>query len=148
MIRVLVLGGTGDALEIARRLGPKDVYSLAGLGKTPEDLPCGVRVGGYGGASGLARYVEAERIGLISLTVDDEELDDKALEVATRLSKGAPSAIRWTKNALNNWFRMAGPSFDASVAYEMLGLTGPEVREGVASHREKRAPNFDQTCKV
>lgn len=91
---------------------------------------------------------EAERIGLVSLTVDDEELDAKALEVATRLSNGAPSAIRWTKNSLNNWFRMAGPSFDASVAYEMLGLTGPEVQEGVASHREKRAPVFDQTCKI
>lgn len=91
---------------------------------------------------------EAERIGLISMTVDDAELDDKALEVATKLAKGPPSAIRWTKNALNNWLRMAGPSFDASVAYEMLGLTGPEVREGVASHREKRAPNFDQTSKV
>jgi len=43
---------------------------------------------------------------------------------------------------------MAGPAFDASVAYEMLGLTGPEVQEGVASHREKRAPVFDQTCKI
>lgn len=65
MIRVLLLGGTGDALKIARGLGSDDVYSLAGLGKIPEDLPCRVRVGGYGGAEGLARYVEAERIGLI-----------------------------------------------------------------------------------
>ena len=91
---------------------------------------------------------EAERIGLVSLAVEDEELDAKALEVATRLANGAQSAIRWTKSSLNNWFRMAGPSFDASVAYEMLGLTGPEVQEGVASHREKRAPKFDPTCKV
>jgi len=85
---------------------------------------------------------------LISLTVDDSELDAKALEVATKLAQGAPSAIRWTKYALNNWLRMAGPSFDASLAYEMLGLTSPEVREGVASHKEKRAPKFDQTSKV
>ena len=91
---------------------------------------------------------EAERIGLISLTVDDSELDAKALEVATKLAQGAPSAIRWTKYALNNWLRMAGPSFDASLAFEMLGLTSPEVREGVASHKEKRAPKFDQTSKV
>lgn len=91
---------------------------------------------------------EAERIGLVSLTCDDEELDAKALEVATRLANGAPSAIRFTKNALNNWLRMAGPSFDASCAYEMLGLTGPEAVEGVASHREKRAPVFDPTCKI
>ena len=91
---------------------------------------------------------EAERIGLISLCVDDSELDAKALEVAKKLATGAPSAIRWTKYALNNWLRMAGPTFDASLAFEMLGLTSPEVREGVASHREKRKPNFDQTSFV
>lgn len=91
---------------------------------------------------------EAERIGLISLAVDDAELDDKALEVAKKLAAGAPSAIRWTKYALNNWLRLAGPTFDASLAFEMLGLTSPEVREGVASHREKRRPNFDPTSKV
>ena len=34
--RILLLGGTGDALRIARALGPRDVYSLAGLGKVPD----------------------------------------------------------------------------------------------------------------
>lgn len=65
MKRILLLGGTGDALKVARRLGPNDVYSLAGLGKIAEGLPCQVRVGGFGGADGLARYLAAERIGLI-----------------------------------------------------------------------------------
>ncbi|MBN3807401.1 cobalt-precorrin-6A reductase, partial [Paraburkholderia sp. Ac-20336] len=65
MMRVLLLGGTGDALKIARRLGPTHVYSLAGLGKVPDDLQCAVRVGGFGGADGLARYLESERIGLV-----------------------------------------------------------------------------------
>lgn len=86
---------------------------------------------------------EAERIGLISLAVPDEELDAKAVEVATRLAEGAQSAIRFTKYALNNWYRMAGPSFDASLALEFLGFTGPEAREGLASHKEKRRPEFD-----
>ena len=86
---------------------------------------------------------DAERMGLISLAVDDDELQAKALEVAVRLANGAPSAMRFTKYALNNWYRMAGPAFDASVALEMLGFTGPEVREGLASHREKRPPVFD-----
>ena len=96
---------------------------------------------------------EAERIGLVSLTVDDEELDAKALEVATRLSNGAPSAIRWTKNSLNNWFRMAGPAFDASVAYEMLGLTGPEVRKASpriakSGHRSSTRPARSSELKL
>ncbi|MFM0731236.1 cobalt-precorrin-6A reductase [Paraburkholderia sediminicola] len=65
MTRILLLGGTGDALRIARQLGPEHVYSLAGLGKVPDDLPCRVRVGGFGGREGMARYIEDERIGLV-----------------------------------------------------------------------------------
>jgi enoyl-CoA hydratase len=85
---------------------------------------------------------EAERIGLISLVVEDSELDAKAVEIATRLAEGAQSAIRFTKHALNNWLRQAGPTFDASLALEFLGFTGPEVKEGLASHQEKRKPVF------
>lgn len=85
---------------------------------------------------------EAERIGLVSLAVDDGELDQRAIDVATRLANGAQSAIRWTKYSLNNWLRQAGPTFDASLALEFLGFTGPEAREGLASFREKRKPTF------
>ena len=85
---------------------------------------------------------EAERIGLVSLAVADVELDDRAVQVASRLAEGAQSAIRWTKYALNNWLRQMGPSFDASLAMEFLGFGGPEAKEGLASFREKRAPSF------
>jgi enoyl-CoA hydratase len=85
---------------------------------------------------------EAERIGLISLAVEDSELDAKAVEIATKLAEGAQSAIRWTKYALNNWLRSMGPTFDASLALEFLGFGGPEVKEGLASHLEKRKPAF------
>ncbi len=91
---------------------------------------------------------EAERIGLISLAVDEAELDAKAEELAIRLATGAQSAIRWTKYALNNWLRMAGPSFDASLALEFMGFSGPEAREGLASHKEKRRPEFPPTSPV
>src|SRR6202048_4280607 len=72
---------------------------------------------------------DAERIGLVSLAVEDAELDAKAIEIAIRLAEGAQSAIRWTKYALNNWLRAMGPTFDASLALEFLGFTGPEVKE-------------------
>jgi enoyl-CoA hydratase len=85
---------------------------------------------------------EAERIGLVSRCVDDAELHDVALDVARRLAGGSQSAIRWTKYALNNWLRMAGPVFDTSLALEFLGFAGPDVREGVAAFREKRQPRF------
>lgn len=86
---------------------------------------------------------EAERIGLVSLCVDDEEVQDSAMDVARTLTKGSPSAVSWTKQTLNNWYRSAGPAFDASLAYEFLGFGLPDVAEGVAAHREKRAPHFD-----
>jgi enoyl-CoA hydratase len=89
---------------------------------------------------------EAERIGLVSLCVDDDKLQEKALEIAVRLANGSQSAIRWTKYALNNWLRMAGPTFDTSLALEFLGFTGPDVREGLASFRERRPPNFQKDC--
>ncbi len=85
---------------------------------------------------------EAERIGLVSLAVDELQLDAKAVELAIRLAEGAQSSIRWTKYALNNWLRQAGPTFDASLALEFMGFTGPEVKEGLAAHLEKRSPKF------
>jgi enoyl-CoA hydratase len=85
---------------------------------------------------------EAERIGLVSLCVDDDEVHDKALEVATTLAGGAQSAIRWTKHTLNHWYRAQVAAFDASLAYEFLGFGGPDAAEGLASHREKRPPEF------
>lgn len=91
---------------------------------------------------------EAERIGLVSLSVPDEELQSRALDVAVRLAEGAPSAIRWTKYALNNWLRAAGPSFDASLALEFLGFSGPELPEGVAALHEKRPPKFPRDSAV
>ena len=85
---------------------------------------------------------EAERIGLVSLVVDDEQLLPRAYEVAERLAAGSQTAIRWTKYALNNWLRQAGPSFDASLALEFMGFGGPDVHEGLAALRERRPPRF------
>jgi len=85
---------------------------------------------------------EAERIGLVSCTCEDGKAYETALEIAKKLAAGAPHAVRWTKYALNNWLRLAGPTFDASLALEFLGFSGPEVQEGMRSLREKRAPLF------
>jgi len=91
---------------------------------------------------------EAERIGLISLAVDEDKLFSTALDVAKKLAAGSPTAIRWTKHSLNNWLRAMGPTFDNSLALEFLGFTGPDVREGLASLREKRAPKFKPEAEV
>ncbi|MER6902131.1 enoyl-CoA hydratase-related protein, partial [Amycolatopsis sp. NPDC000740] len=87
---------------------------------------------------------EAERIGLVSLCVEEEAgLLPTAREIAHELANGAPNAIRWTKQSLNLWYRqLAGAIFDSSLALEFYGFAGPEVREGLASHRERRKPDF------
>jgi enoyl-CoA hydratase len=85
---------------------------------------------------------EAERIGLVSLCVPDDELEERALAIAVRLANGSQSALRHTKLALNNWLRLAGPAFDASLALEFLDMAGADVHEGIAAVREKRDPKF------
>lgn len=46
----------------------------------------------------------------------------------------------------NNWLRLAGPTFDSSLALEFMGFAGPDVKEGIASLRGRRPPNFEPGC--
>ncbi len=85
--RILLLGGVTEALAIARRLGPEHVYSLAGIGRIPQDLACQVRVGGYGGAEGLAAYLRKAGIDL---------LIDATHPYAAQISHNAAQAARNT----------------------------------------------------
>ena len=52
----------------------------------------------------------------MSLWVEDDALQDQAVDIAARLAAGAPSSIRWTRYALNDWDRAMGPAFVASTA--------------------------------
>ncbi|MEU2089985.1 enoyl-CoA hydratase/isomerase family protein [Nocardia beijingensis] len=85
---------------------------------------------------------EAERIGMVSLCVDDDQVQDKAFEVAQKLAAGSRAGLQGTKMALNGWYRQAMPIFDASLGLEFYNFAGPDVIEGVTSHREKREPKF------
>jgi len=90
---------------------------------------------------------EAERIGLVSLCVPADRLMDKAMEVARKLARGPQQAVRFTKRSLNNWLRVAGPAFDASLAMEMMGFFSADLKEGVAALQEKRQPSFSGFAK-
>jgi enoyl-CoA hydratase len=78
------------------------------------------------------------------VAVPDAQVLDSAFDVARTLAAGSTTAIRWTKHALNNWLRLAGPSFDTSLALEFLGFKLADVREGLAAARGKRRPDFDR----
>jgi enoyl-CoA hydratase len=90
---------------------------------------------------------EAERIGMVSKALPRDKVLAEALEIAQTLATGSQLAIRWTKRALNNWLKAAGPIFDQSAAYEMLCFMGPDVVEGAAALREKRAPRFPSAAR-
>ena len=111
MTRILLLGGVTEALAIARTLGPQHVYSLAGMGRVPTDLHCQVRVGGYGGAQGLAQYIREQRIDLLL---------DATHPYAAQISHNAAEAARccaiacwalrrpaWQPQAGDNWREVA-----------------------------------------
>jgi enoyl-CoA hydratase len=85
---------------------------------------------------------EAERIGLVTRCVPDDQVVSEALAVATRLAAGSATAVQWTKRIMNQWLRQALPAFGESLALEMLGFLGPDAREGVAALRDRRAPVF------
>ncbi len=102
-MRLLILGGTGEGRTLAlalHRAGHAVTYSLAGRGALPS-LPCSVRVGGFGGAEGLADYLYAGGFhGLV----------DATHPFAAAISRHAAEAARRTCLPLWRWQR---PTWEA-----------------------------------
>jgi precorrin-6A/cobalt-precorrin-6A reductase len=63
--RILLLGGTTEALRLAYQLPANAIYSLAGLGQVPDDLPCHCHVGGFGGIDGLTHFLGEQQVDLL-----------------------------------------------------------------------------------
>jgi precorrin-6A/cobalt-precorrin-6A reductase len=66
--RILILGGTRDARQLAQALvaeGYHAITSLAGVTEHPVLPPGEVRIGGFGGVEGLKSYIDAARIALV-----------------------------------------------------------------------------------
>jgi enoyl-CoA hydratase len=82
---------------------------------------------------------EAERIGLVSRCVPSDDVLPEAVRIAERLAASSPTAVRWTRQTLNHWYRQAAPAFEASLALEMLGFFGPDVHEGLARLAQAKA---------
>lgn len=122
--RILLLGGTGDALAIARQLGRDDCYSIAGLGIRPLDLPCGVREGGFGGVDGLTQTLLSGAYGL---------LIDATHPYAARISANALAAA--THCRLPYW-RLERPAWTATSADRWIDVDDwPQTHEAVSAFR-------------
>jgi precorrin-6A/cobalt-precorrin-6A reductase len=120
--RVLVLGGTGEARELAARLagraGTEVISSLAGRTSDPALPPGRTRTGGFGGADGLAAWLAAEHIdAVIDATHPFAAAMTRAAVTATaRL--GVPLLLLrrpgWTAGPGDDWRRV--PSLAAAAA--------------------------------
>jgi enoyl-CoA hydratase len=144
----LVAGLLADVSVVARTARIIDGHTRLGVAAGDHAAICWPLLCGMAKAKYLLLTCEtltgeeAERIGLVSLCVEDAEVQDRALAIATQLAAGAQPALRYTKQTLNHWYRAHLATFDASLAYEFLSFEGPEAREGLASHVEKRPPRF------
>ena len=86
---------------------------------------------------------EAERAGLVNFLVDDDEVLDKALEVADRLAAGPSLAISASKLGINQYIKMVSNLvFSYSFAMEMQTFQSSDATEAAAAFRDKREPDF------
>ena len=86
---------------------------------------------------------EALEIGLVNEVVPAEQLMDRAMELASELAAGPQVAMRMLKRSLYNAAELSlTHAFDDIAARTAVTDHHPDVREGVAAFREKRAPKF------
>jgi precorrin-6A/cobalt-precorrin-6A reductase len=131
MARILILGGTAEARQLAGRLAGRaglDVtLSLAGRTATPAAQPVPVRVGGFGGAQGLANYLAGERIdALIDATHPYANTISANAVAAARRSGVQLIALRrppWVKVAGDRWVEVS----DVGEAVRAIGQTPRRV---------------------
>lgn len=87
---------------------------------------------------------EAERIGLVSSVVPDEELMKTARELAAKIAKMAPLTLEMTKRAVLK--AVDGNDFEAQLVYESLAqnvvIHSEDTKEAVRAFLEKREPQF------
>ncbi len=130
-LRLLVLGGTTEAGALARRLAGDPavdpLLSFAGATAHPAPAPIPQRIGGFGGAAGLADFLRAENIGAVV---------DATHPFAARMSANAAEACRLTATPLivftrPPWARQPGDRWTGvatmDAAVEALGAARKTV---------------------
>ena len=82
-------------------------------------------------------------MGLVNHVRPSDELDSAALDFARRLARGAPLAIRYTKQAVNKLIKDAlNTAYDFSTALEIVTFHSEDHREALSALSEKRPPRF------
>jgi precorrin-6A/cobalt-precorrin-6A reductase len=131
MVKVLILGGTTEARQLAERLAQRaglDVtLSLAGRTATPVPHPVPIRVGGFGGAEGLADHLATERVdALVDATHPYANIiSENAAAAAQKAAVPFVALLRppWSAVAGDRWIEVA----DVRAAVDALGQEGRDV---------------------
>ena len=139
-MRLLLLAGTGEARRLAARLvaaGHDVTASLAGATKDPAAYPCPLRIGGFGGADGLAAHLAEAR---------PDAVIDATHPFAAQISAHALTAARRTGTAILRldrppWTPRPGEIWcDANSAEHAAEQLPPGARAFVAAGRAALAP--------
>ena len=90
--------------------------------------------------------VEAERAGLVSRVVADEDLLPEALALAERMCGYSPHGLAMTKKVL--WSNLETGSLEAAIDLEnrnqlLVRLTTRNLEEAIRARREKRSPRYE-----
>ncbi len=114
---VLILGGTREAADLATELVARHpdarvITSLAGRTRSPEPVAGELRVGGFGGADGLARYIGEEGVDtLIDAThpfARQISANARAAAATTGVSFEVRSRPPWSRRPGDQWIEVAG----------------------------------------
>lgn len=116
MNRLLILGGTGDAVKLASLAvdlpGLTVITSLAGRTSTPQNLVGELRSGGFGGEAGLIAYLQAEQIDLLIDATHPfaAQISRHAATAATKVGIPRLMLIRpgWVRSPEDNWIEVEG----------------------------------------
>ncbi|WP_413175703.1 cobalt-precorrin-6A reductase [Anabaena azotica] len=129
MLRVLILGGTGDAAELVARIsnitGIEAIASLAGRTREPV-LPTGnVRVGGFGGVTGLVEYLQHQQIHVLIDATHPFANHISWNAAAAATAAGIPRLLfnrpPWEKFPSDNWIEVENIT-DAAAVLEQQAL--------------------------
>ncbi len=144
--RLLLLGGTRDARQIARALADRPdvdvIYSLAGRTKAPRLPDARIRVGGFGGTDGLATYLKDESIDRVVDATHPFAAQMSRQAVAACESAGVP-LLRfdrpvWREEEGDDWYHVPDAAEAAHRAAELgrrvLLTTGRQILHPFLRH--------------
>jgi precorrin-6A/cobalt-precorrin-6A reductase len=142
MKRLAIVGGTGDAVQLAARAidlpGLEVITTLAGRTQSPQAVAGAVRVGGFGGEAGLVEYLQTANIDLIIDATHPfaAQISWHVAGAATQVGIPRLMLVRppWTRLPEDNWIEVE------SIAAAVTAIPASAERIFVTIGRQQLAP--------